>query len=297
MVYRFIDEYKDTFGLRWLLKQFGLSSTPYYNYKKQRKASYIENKNNILNEIEQIYYSYNGVIGYRTMRIFLARKGIILSAPTVHKYMNKELGLKANVNQKPRSHRKKETYRVFPNLLRQRFNAYEKNHIWCTDFTEINLQGSGKCYNCSIIDLYDRSIVATANSKYMNSDLAIYTLTKALDSEHPAPGIILHSDRGSPFTSIKFNDFCKSHGIIQSMSRSGYPYDNAPMERFYNTFKSEFIHKNTIYTMESLDFLTDQYIFTWYNKIRPHSYNNFLTPFQVRNNLQPQYICARLNAD
>ena len=99
-------------------------------------------------------------------------------------------------------------------------------------------------YNCSILDLYDRSIVATLNSDYINTELAKATLEKALMEEKPEKGLILHSDQGCQFTSWGFINYCESRGICQSMSKAGCPYDNAPMERFYNTLKNELIYPN-----------------------------------------------------
>ena len=84
-------------------------------------------------------------------------------------------------------------------------------------------------YNCTIIDLYDCSAVASVNSNYINTDLSIGTLVKALSQEGNPTGIILHSDQGVLFTSWEFVMFCRDHNVIQSMSKSGCPYDNAPM--------------------------------------------------------------------
>lgn len=138
-------------------------------------------------------------------------------------------------------------------------------------------------YNCTIIDLYDRSVVASVNSNYINTDLAIETLTMALNQEHNPKGRILHSDQGVQFTSWDFVMFCKKHEITQSMSKAGCPYDNAPMERFYNTFKSCFYYRFTFESIEMLDEMTKRYV-NWYNYIRPHSYNNYLTPMEARLN-------------
>lgn len=81
-----------------------------------------------------------------------------------------------------------------------------KNNVWCTDFTYMH-QPNGKFrYNCSIIDLFDRSAVASINSNYINTDLAIETLKKALEKEH-YPEVILHSDQGIQFTSWDFVNF------------------------------------------------------------------------------------------
>ena len=75
--------------------------------------------------------------------------------------------------------------------------------------------------------------------------------------------------------------FRKDNGVIQSMSKAGCPYDNAPMERFYNTFKNCFYYRYTFESVEQLDEMTKQYI-NWYNYVRPHSTNNYMTPMEFR---------------
>ena len=93
--------------------------------------------------------------------------------------------------------------------------------------------------------------------------------------------VILHSDQGVQFTSWEFISFCKDNNVTQSMSKAGCPYDNAPMERFYNTFKSNFYNVTLFSNVEMMDELTAKYI-NWYNYVRPHSYNNYLTPMEAR---------------
>ena len=93
--------------------------------------------------------------------------------------------------------------------------------------------------------------------------------------------VILHSDQGVQFTSWEFVSFCKDNNVIQSMSKAGCPYDNAPMERFYNTFKSNFYNVTLFSNVEMMDELTAKYI-NRYNYVRPHSYNNYLTPMEAR---------------
>ncbi len=93
--------------------------------------------------------------------------------------------------------------------------------------------------------------------------------------------LILHSDQGQQFASWEFVLFCKEQSITQSMSKAGCPCDNAPMERYFNTFKSCFYYRFTFESVEMLDKMTKEYI-NWYNYVRPHSYNNYLTPMEAR---------------
>ena len=281
MVYRFIDNNKDEFGLRWLCSQLNISTNCYYNYLKNNKKLYNVRKNEILEHIRYIYYNNNRVVGYRPMRVFLKRYGYILSKTTVHKYMNKELNLSSVIMRKKQGYKAGHKHKIFDNLLKQKFTVREKNKVWCTDFTYMRDPNGKFRYNCAIIDLYDRSAVASVNSSYINSQLAIDTLQKALKTEYYPKNLILHSDQGVQYTSWEFVTFCKNHEIVQSMSKAGCPYDNAPMERYYNTFKSNFYYINRFESVRTMDEATDKYV-NYYNYIRPHSYNSYLTPMEAR---------------
>jgi len=252
---------------------------------QHRKSEYHKTKSAIMSEIEHIYHKHNGVIGYRSMRVFLERKQIFLSYATVHKYMNKEMNLHCICRHRRPGYRKCKANKIFPNLLKQKFTIDKPNKVWCTDFTYIHLSSGVVRYNCAIIDLYDRSIVASETGKNITSELAIKTLEKALKSQKSVvENLILHSDQGSQFTSYEFTEYCLKHGIVQSMSRAGCPYDNAPMERYYNTLKAELIDLFSFETDEDLNYAISEFCYNWYNQIRPHSFNNYLTPLEARHN-------------
>ena len=172
------------------------------------------------------------------MQVYLQREGVWYSRTTVHKYMNTLLGLRSIVRPKKPAYKYGEPHKLFDNKLRQNFTADGINQKWCTDFTYLFLSDRDTRYNCTILDLHDRSVVASITDRSITSDLAIRTLQKALDSQPEIKGeLILHSDQGSQFTSKAFVEFCESVHVTQSMSKAGYPYANAPMERYFNTLK------------------------------------------------------------
>lgn len=108
-------------------------------------------------------------------------------------------------------------------------------------------------------------------------------MNKALESQSDVSGeIILHLDQGSQYASKDFTDFCTKTGIIQSMSKDGYPYDNAPMERYYNTLKNELIYLHYYHTVEELNSSIEEFTYITYNHVRPHSYNGYKTSFEAR---------------
>ncbi len=224
------------------------------------------------------------------MKQLLANKGISLSVQTVRKYMNVELGLKSVTRKRKYRYSKgPQAYAIFGNLLDQGFHAEKRNMRWCIDFTYLFLANHSKRYNCSIMDLFDRRIVASVNSNRINTKLAIDTLTKAITNCGGEIGMILHSDRGSQFTSKEFIEFCQVHGVIQSMSKPGCPYDNAPIERYFNTLKAELINLRSFETEAKLYEEVTAYAYGWYNNQRPHSYNCGLPPAKVVETTHPHY--------
>ncbi len=171
----------------------------YYNYLKNRKSDYYERKAKIKEEIANIYHLHGGVDGYRTIHVYLLRKGISVSKTTVHKYMNTELQIFSIVRKKKPNYEKGTPHRVFDNKLNQNFTAEQINRKWCTDFTYLFLTDGSKRYNCSIIDLHERCLIAGITDKYITSDLAKRTLQRALESQPgtDTSGLMLHSDQGS----------------------------------------------------------------------------------------------------
>ena len=133
--YRFIEEFHELFGLRWLLRRLMIFPNSYYNYLKHCKADYFERKAQVHDQTQEIYHLHNGVDGYRRMKIYLDRKGYHYSMSTVHKYMNIELNLHSIVRPKKTRYVSGKTHKVFDNKINQDFTAFKINQKWCIDFT------------------------------------------------------------------------------------------------------------------------------------------------------------------
>lgn len=280
--YEFIAKNSCIFGQNYLLKRIGINKNAYYWYLKniQIKQQKHIKKQKILNKISEIYHLNDGVTGYRMMTLELLNIGIKLSKNTVYKYM-RELGLKS-VTRRKCKYVKGHAHQIFDNLLKGDFKSLKPNEKWCIDFTYLHTKSNKMYYNCSVLDIYDRSIVASITGKNINSELAIKAVRTALSQAKKSKKIMLHSDQGSQFTSKLFVNFCKNNKIIQSMSRAGNPTDNAPMERFFNTLKTEFYYLYNFNNFETLKNAVNNYIFIRYNYTRPHTFNNGLTPHKAR---------------
>ncbi len=130
-----------------------------------------------------------------------------------------------------------------------------------------------------------QSVIAGVTDRQITGIPAIQTLKKALESQPRTSGeLILHSGQGSQYTSKAFVEFCESVHVTQSMGKAGCPYDNAPMERYFNTLKNECVNLYDFQTEEALYQAVEEFAYVTYNHnhIRPHSYNGYRTPYQVR---------------
>lgn len=210
------------------------------------------------------------------MAVYLARRSCTYSAAIVYKYMNVEMGLHSMLRPKKPGYRRGKPHKVFENKLRQDFRADHANGKWCTDFMYLFLKNGETRYNCSIIDLHDRSIIASVTDGQITSDLVIRTLKKTMESQPQIKkGLILHSDQGSQYTSKAFVEFCEFVHVSQSMSKAGYPYDNAPMERYFNTLKNKYTNLYEFPTEKALYQAVEEFAYVTYNHVRSHSYNGY----------------------
>jgi putative transposase len=128
---------------------------------------------------------------------------------------------------------------VAANLLNRDFHAAAANQRWVGDTTEFVVGNSGKLYLAVILDLFSRFVVGWAISAVNERHLAIRALDAALKRRCPDSGVLHHSDQGSPYASEDYQAILEAQGITSSMSRRGNCYDNAVMESFFSTVKSE----------------------------------------------------------
>jgi transposase InsO family protein len=246
---------------------------------KNRKEKYFKTKQYIKNKIIKTYHDNNGVYGYRFISYYLNRHYKICSQNTVYKYM-KELNIRSIVRRKKPVYVKTNSHKIHENLINKNFTVSKPNTSWCIDFTYLPMKNTKFRYNCTIIDLYNRSVVASVNSNKIDTNLAIKTVHEGLKNIIVTK-LIIHSDQGSQFTSKQFNIFCTRNNLIQSMSRKGKPCDNSPMERYYNTLKNEYYNLYEFSCIEKVDEGIKQFNLK-YNYERPHTFNGGIPPRLVK---------------
>lgn len=151
------------------------------------------------------------------------------------------------------------------------------NEVWVTDFTYIPTD-EGWLYLAVVLDLYSRRVVGWAFGTALNTALARAALQMALAHRRPPAGLLHHSDRGCQYASADYRALLAAHGLEASMSRTGNPYDNAAMESFYSTLKTECLHRQELVTRAEGKAVTFDYIETFYNRGRLHSALGYKSP-------------------
>lgn len=166
---------------------------------------------------------------------------------------------------------------VSPNVLDRQFNPSRPNQAWVADITYIRTR-SGWLYLAVVLDLYARKVVGWAMAPEMPASLVCSALQLAIAQRQPAPGLIVHSDRGSQYASAAHQALLAKHQLVGSMSRKGNCWDNAVMERFFLNLKMERVwQRDYANHAEAMTDIAD-YIVGFYNSVRLHSKLGNLPP-------------------
>jgi transposase InsO family protein len=239
-----------------------ISKRTYYKYRNKEDKDYYDYL-----IIKKIFDESKGTYGYRRICEGLKIKyGVIFNHKKVQRIMNKyHLKPEYIKRIRPNNYKRIEA-NVKSNIVNRQFKTNKENKIWCTDITYL-IFGSKRCYLSTIIDLYDRKVVAYKISKFNNNHLVIGTLNEAISKRKDVSGLIIHSDQGFQYTSFEYKAICESNGITISMSRKGTPLDDSPIESWHSLLKKETLYNNNITSLEEYVKLVEEWI-EFYNTRR-----------------------------
>ena len=178
---------------------------------------------------------------------------------------------------KPKAHYHKGGEENLKNLLNKEFNPKAPNQVWVSDITYVKVSGKF-VYICAIMDLFSRKILAYKISISIDLRLVLDTFRLAYSKRGCPKGVMFHSDRGTQYTSKEFRKALDEADFVQSFSAKGHPFDNAVMESFFRYLKHEELNRRTFNNMQELNLSLFEYVEGFYNKSRPHSANNLLSP-------------------
>lgn len=289
MKYRFIYEKRKEFRLGKMCKVLEVSRSGYHSYIKRRMLQRQIKREILLESIKRIYYNYRCVYGSPRIHRELLKEGINCNKKTVARLMRIN-GIMAKTKKRYKvttdsSH----NHPVAENIVGQNFYSSEINKIWLSDITYIWTK-EGWMYLACILDLFSRKIVGFSVQRTLSSSLVISSLMKAVKERGVNNGLIFHSDRGSQYASSEVKRFLDEHDMIQSMSRKGNCYDNAVMESFFHTIKSELIRRKQYQTRQQAELDIFEYIEIFYNRQRSHSSLGYISPFEFENIMKQKLV-------
>jgi transposase InsO family protein len=270
-------ELRHKYDLNTLLNQANMARSSFYYHQKQCKSS---DKYQVIKElIKSIYHKHKGRYGYRRITDELNNKGLVINHKTVLRLM-KLIGLKSIIRVKKYKSYKGEQGKIAPNLLQRNFKAEAPNQKWATDITEFNLLGK-KLYLSPIIDLFNQEIISYELTERPVFNQVVEMLKKAFKKIPNNINLMLHSDQGWQYQMKQYQYLLKEKGITQSMSRKGNCLDNAIIENFFGTLKSELFYIQKFSSVEELKHEIIQYI-KYYNNERIKSNLNKMSPIKYR---------------
>ncbi len=231
----------------------------------------------LLAEIKKIHLESRSNYGSPRITRELRKKGIVVNHKTVEDLM-RENGIVAKCKKKFKATTdSNHNLPIAKNRLKRDFKTKKPNKVWVSDLTYVRTD-EGWLYLAVFIDLFSRKVVGWSMSSRMTADLVVDAFRMAMFRQKRQAPRLVHSDRGSQYASGAFRKELKAHGCKQSMSRKGNCWDNAVAESFFGTLKNELVHHERYKTREEARLNIFDYIETFYNKRRLHSYLNYVSP-------------------
>lgn len=259
------------------MKLAGIPRSTYYYYVKinSRPDKHAELKA----IIQVIYHEHKGRYGYRRITHELRNRGYLVNHKKVQRLMNR-LGLKSIIRMKKYRSYKGKVGKTAPNILNRDFHAEKPNEKWVTDIPEFKLFGE-KLYLSPMLDLYNGEIIAYTVDSRPRYSLVSKMLAQACQRLTAKDRLLIHSDQGWHYQMNQYRQVLKDNNITQSMSRKGNCYDNAVMESFFGTLKSEFLYTQEFESVEQFKRELAKYIY-YYNNKRIKTKLKGLSPVQYR---------------
>lgn len=272
-----IEKMRPTYPLPMLCEVFSVSQSGYFSWRSRPPSARRQEDARLAIEIKAAHRRTRESYGPERLQSDLADHGVSVGVWRL-KRLRREHGIRCKQKKKFRATTDSDHNEpVAPNVLDQDFMADAPNQVWLTDITSIPTD-EGWLYLAGHKDLYTGAIVGYAMSSRMTRNIVSQSLFQAVVSKRPSAGLIHHSDRGSQYCSLEYRKLLRQFNMKTSMSRKGNCYDNAPMESFWGTLKTELtFHRRYSSRQEAMrDIQT--YIELFYNRQRKQKKLGYLSP-------------------
>lgn len=277
MRYAFVDAHAGEFSVKRMCRLLKVSRSGYYAWRHRSPSQREQVNQALLEQIKLVYLLSNRTYGSPRIYKHLRGEGLSFNRKRIARLMQShQIVAKKASGRSPVTTKQRVGAKAAPNVLSQEFAAQGPNQKWGVDITYIET-AEGWLYLAVVLDLYSRRVVGWAMSDRANTCLVNQALKMALLTRQPGEGLLHHSDRGCQYTSDVYLEQLRQHDCQISMSRSGNCYDNAMVESFFATLKTECAHtpfKSRAHARTSIF----EYIEGWYNRQRLHSSLGYMSP-------------------
>lgn len=277
MIHQLITEWAGKAPIKQLCRVLEVSRSGYYAARQRARGSPASCSESV--HARAVFKATGSTYGSRRLSAALKLQGLDVGRHRCRTLM-KSNGLRAKWRRKfIHTTDSKHGLPVAANVLNRQFSPAKPNLAWVSDLTYIRTR-SGWLYLAAVMDLYSRRIVGWAMAPSMPAQLVCDALKIAIASRQPAPGLVVHSDRGSQYASAEHAQLLQRHGLTASMSRKGNCWDNAVMERFFLNLKMERVWQADYANHGEAKLDVADYIVNFYNEIRLHSTLGYCAPAQ-----------------
>jgi len=265
------------FPVAAVCQTLGLSRSGYYAWLQRKPSRRQLADEKLLPLIGQIHQQNRCAYGSPRITQQLKHQGRPCGRHRVARLM-RQAGLRGLQKRsfRPRTTDSNHELSIAPNRLKQCPPPSRPDTVWVADITYITT-AQGWLYLAAVMDLYSRKIVGWALADHLKSSLPKEALSRALASRRPAAGLLHHSDRGVQYASNEYRALLQSNRVLSSMSARGNCYDNASMESFFSTLKTELLYRQK-WQGQEVKLAVFDYIETFYNRKRLHSALDYQSP-------------------
>jgi putative transposase len=280
MKFAFVAKHRAIWPVAWACKALDVSTSGFHDWLNRRPAKRTLENGNLLGLIRTSFQDSDRTYGARRVWRDVLAEGVSCGLHRIERLMQQN-ALKARPRRRklPSDTGLRVIHAIAPNVLDRQFYAAQPNRKWIADFTYI-WTAEGWLYVAAVIDLFSRRVVGWSMSATMTAQLVTDALLMAIWRRGKPDALLHHSDQGSQYTSEQFRQLMADNGVTCSMSRSGNVWDNAAMESFFSTLKTERTARKVYRSRNQARADIFDFIERFYNAKRMHSTIGYLSPME-----------------
>jgi putative transposase len=280
MKFAFVAKHRGIWPVRWICEAFGVSRSGFHTWLNRPPSRRSRADEETGARVRASFLASDRTYGARRVWRDVLAEGIACGLHKIERLMRVQ-ALRARPRRRglPKDEGDRLAAALSPNLLDRQFEAERPNQKWIADFTYV-WTAEGWLYVAAVIDLFSRRVVGWSMSAAMTAQLVTDALVMAIWRRGKPDALLHHSDQGSQYTSEQFQRLMADNGVTCSMSRSGNVWDNAAMESFFSSLKTERTARKTYRTRDQAKADVFDYIERFYNAKRRHSTLGYLSPME-----------------